>query len=190
VRLVLVRHCRSAVDATTPSSTWGLTAEGHRQAAGLDLPSWLDTAAVWAAGPEPKMVETLRPTAHRLGVDLVVDEAFRETDARWLPDEEFLAAVGRLFVTPMSSPAPGWESSQHAGRRLLAGVATISRSRPDVDLVVCSGGRALTSLLLELAVIDSDRAVSYWHSISVPDVIVVDWPTNGTPALRGSHDAE
>lgn len=184
VRLVLVRHCRSAVDAATPPPTWGLTTEGHRQAAELVSSPWLATATVLAAGPEPKMVQTLRPTAERLGVDVVIDDAFRETDASWLPDEEFLSSVSRLFASPASSPAVGWEPSRAAALRFLAGVTSISSSWPDVDIVVCSGGRVLTSLLVEVAAIDSNGAFSYWQSIRMPDIAVVDMPTNGAPIVH------
>lgn len=184
VRVVLVRHCRSAVDATTPPSTWGLTAEGHRQAAELELSPWLANATALAAGPEPKMVQTLRPTAERLGVDIIVDDAFRETDASWLPDDEFLTSVSRLFASPTSSPATGWEPSRGAALRFLAGVTSISSSWPDDDIVVCSGGRALMSLLMEVGAIDSERAFSYWQSIRMPDIAVVDMPTSGTPIMR------
>ena len=184
VRVVLVRHCQSAANAATPPPTWGLTADGHRQAAELVVSPWLATATVLAAGPEPKMVQTLRPTAERLGVDVVIDDAFRETDASWLPDGEFLLSVSRLFASPTSSPAAGWEPSREAARRFLAGVTSISSSWPDVDIVVCSGGRALTSLLMEVAAIDSERAFSYWQSIRMPDIAVVDMPTNGAPIVR------
>jgi 2,3-bisphosphoglycerate-dependent phosphoglycerate mutase len=171
------------VDAATHPSTWGLTTEGHRQAAELELSPWLEAATVLAAGPEPKMVETLRPTAERLGVDIVIDDAFRETDARWQPDEEFHSSVTRLFASPTSSPAAGWEPAHDAALRFLAGVTSISSPWPDDDIVVCSGGRALTSLLMELAAIDSERAFSYWQSIRMPDIAVFDMPTNGTPVM-------
>ena len=167
-----------------PPATWGLTAEGHRQAAELDLSPWLATATVLAAGPEPKMVQTLRPTAERLDVDIVIDDAFRETDASWLPDKEFLSSVRRLFASPTSSPTAGWEPSREAAHRFLAGVHAISNAGPAVDIVVCSGGRALTSLLMEVAVIDSGRAFSYWQSIRMPDIAVVDIPANGAPIMR------
>ena len=130
------------------------------------------------------MVQTLHPTAERLGIDVVIDDAFRETDASWLPDEEFLSGVRRLFASPTSSPAAGWEPSREAALRFLVGVTSISSAWPDVDIVVCSGGRALTSLLMELAVIDSERAFSYWQSIRMPDLAVVDMPANGAAIMR------
>lgn len=184
VRVILVRHCRSAVDAGTHPSTWGLTSDGRRQAEDIDLSPWLATTPVLAAGPEPKMVETLRPTAERLGVDIVIDDAFRETDARWLPDGEFLSSVSRLFASPTSSPAAGWEPSHDAALRFLARVMSISSSWPDVDIVACSGGRALTSLLIEIAAVDTESAFSYWQSIRMPDVAVLDMSTNGPPVMR------
>jgi len=121
MRFVLVRHCRTAVDPATPASTWGLTATGRRQADELAESPWLRDAAVLTAGPEPKMTETLGPLAATLGLEVVTDEAFRETDARWLPTDDFTAAVERLFGSPTASPAPGWERSCDAGDRFLSG---------------------------------------------------------------------
>jgi broad specificity phosphatase PhoE len=129
------------------------------------------------------MLQSLGPTAEKLGIDIVIDEAFRETDARWLPDEEFLSSVGRLFASPTSSPAAGWEPSRDAALRFLAGVTLISRSRPDDDIVVCSGGRALTSLLMELGAIESEDASSYWQTIRMPDIAVFVITANGPPVV-------
>jgi broad specificity phosphatase PhoE len=183
VRVVLVRHCQSAVDAAAHPSTWALTAEGQRQAADLASSRWFESAAILASGPEPKMVQSLRPTAERLGIDIAIDDAFRETEATWLPHEEFLSSVAQLFASPTSAPAAGWEPSRNAGLRFLAGVRSISPSRPNHDLVVCSGGRALTSLLVELGAIQSDVAFSCWQSIRMPDLAVVDMATEGSPVM-------
>ncbi len=37
---------------------------------------------------------------------------------------------------------------------------------------------------MELAAIDSERAFSYWQSIRMPDIAVVDMPANGAPIMR------
>lgn len=177
------------MDAAVPPSTWGLTAEGYRQAAELVSSPWLEDVAVLAAGPEPKMVESLRPTAEMLGVDVVIDDTFRETDARWLPDEGFLASVDRLFASPTSSPAAGWERSRDAGRRVLAGLMRISRSAPGDGIAVCSGGRALTSLLVELGTISPEHAFAHWQSIGTPDFAVLEMPASG-PAVMIRHFAD
>ena len=181
--MVLVRHCRSAVDAAAHPSTWALTGEGHRQAANLASSPCLAAATILAAGPEPKMVQSLRPTAERLGIDIAIDDAFRETEATWLPHEQFLSRVTQLFASPTSAPAAGWEPSRDAGLRFLAGVRSISLSRPDDDIVVCSGGRALTSLLVELGAIPRDLAFSCWQTIRMPDIAVVDMTTDGSPVM-------
>ena len=183
MRVILVRNCQSAVDAAAHPSTWALPAEGRRQAAGLASSPWFEDAAILAAGPEPKMVQSLRPTAERLGIDIAIDDAFRETEATWLPHEEFLSRVTQLFASPTSAPAAGWEPSRDGGLRFLAGVRSISLSRPDDDIVVCSGGRALTSLLVELGAIGRDVAFSCWQSIRMPDIAVVDMATKGSPVM-------
>ena len=118
-----------------------------------------------------------------LGIDIFVDDAFRETEAGWLPHEEFISNVGYLFESPTSAPAAGFEPSCDAGLRFLAGVKSISVTRPDHDIVVCSGGRVLTSLLVALGAIQSDVAFSYWQSIRMPDIAVVDMTTDGSPVM-------
>jgi len=52
------------------------------------------------------MIETLGPTAELLGTGLVVDDAFRETDAQWLARDEFVATVSRLFAARERCLAP------------------------------------------------------------------------------------
>ena len=116
-------------------------------------------------------------------MDIFIDDAFRETEAGWLAHEEFLSTVGHLFASPTSAPAAGWEPSHDAGLRFLAGVKSISRSRPADDIVVCSGGRVLTSLLVELGAVESDVAFSCWQSIRMPDIAVVDMTTDGSPVM-------
>jgi len=129
------------------------------------------------------MIETLGPTAELLGTDLVVDDALRETDAQWLVHDEFVATVARLFAVPTMSPARGWERSCDAGARLLAAIGRQGESSPGGDVVVCSGGRALTSLLVSLAVVTPEQAFAYWQTIGMPDLAVLDLPSNGTLAV-------
>jgi len=136
-----------------------------------------------AAGPEPKMIETLGPTAELLGTDIVIDDAFRETDAQWLARDEFVATVARLFAAPTMSPALGWERSCDAGARLLAAIGRHGESNPDGDVVVCSGGRALASLLVSLGIVTPERAFARWQTIGMPDLAVLDLPASGTPAV-------
>jgi len=146
---------------------------------------WLANAALLVAGPEPKMVETLRPLADKLAADITIDDAVRETDARWLPDGEFIATVTRLFAQPTVPPAVGWEPSSDAGSRVLDGIRR-AETAGGGDIVVCSGGRALTSLLLTIGVVDVDHAFSHWQRIAMPDIAVLDIPTDGRPGvIRG-----
>jgi broad specificity phosphatase PhoE len=188
--VILIRHCRSAQNAATSPATWGLTAEGHRQAVALASSPWLENASTLVAGPEPKMTDTLHPTATALATELMIDDAFRETDARWLEYDEFLACVARMFELPGAVPSPGWECSADAGNRLLAAISRHREAGVDGDLAVCSGGRALTSLLLSLALIAPDRAFAHWQAITMPAIAVVDIPRQGAAPTVVRHFAD
>jgi broad specificity phosphatase PhoE len=152
MRVVLVRHAQSAVDPSTPPSTWGLTEEGRRRAAELDL-----RGLRLLAGPEPKLIQTLEP--HGV-VD--VDERFAESHSEgWLGDDEFAATIERYFAAPDRAPAPGWEPAASVVERfdLVEGAA------------IASGGRAIAAVV---AAHTGGDGLALWRSLRMPHVIVLD----------------
>jgi len=169
------------VDAGTPPSTWGLTDVGRLDAVQLvdHLPQ-VSIVAI-ACGGEPKMIETVTPLAQRLGISVTVDAAFAETHGDgWFEIDEFHALVARLFAEPGQPPAAGWECGGDAAARFLAGLRRLHVG--DGAVVVCSGGRMLTSVLVALGVFRGDEAFGVWSHLRMPDVAVLSMPADG-PAL-------
>ncbi len=180
MRLILVRHCQSAVDPSSPAHTWGLTDQGHDQANRLVQMVDLEPLGTLACGPEPKMTQTLEPIAQASGLSTVVDDRFRETDSvGWMLQAEFDATVRRLFDHLNEPPAPGWETARAAGERMAAGVEGLLPGSCGGDIAVCSGGRALTSLLVTMGLIAEGESFEYWRSILMPDLARIDVDMGG-----------
>jgi broad specificity phosphatase PhoE len=148
VRVTLVRHARSAPDPATPSHTWGLSAEGRRDALALRL----DGVDRLLAGPEPRMASTV---AHLGPVE--VDAAYAESGSHgWLGESEFDAVVARYFAG--EQPAPGWEPAADVVARfvLVDGAAIVS------------GGRAIAAVVAHHTGCDG---LEVWRALRFPDVI-------------------
>jgi broad specificity phosphatase PhoE len=119
MRVVLVRHAKSAPDPERPSSEWDLSEEGRRVARALRL----EGVTRLLAGPEPRMASTL---VHLGPVE--VDDRLRESDTTgWLDDPEaFLDAVRRFHA---GDPLPGWEPAVAVSSASRRASTTGSRSR-------------------------------------------------------------
>ena len=154
--IVLVRHAESAADPATPANTWGLTPAGHRAAATLELPYGLRLAA----GPEPKLQQTLAPHG-----PVHVDERFRESDSpdEWLGPDAFRQAVHDYFH---DRPHPGWEPRTSV-------IARFDEALED-GMAVCSGGRALSAVYA--ARTDQDPW-ALWQTLTMPAFLTLDGPS-------------
>lgn len=91
--------------------------------------------------------------------------------------------AGSRTGTEDDRDARGWERSCDSGGRFLAAIGRQGESSPNGDVVVCSGDRALTSLLVSPAIVTPEQAFAYWHTIGMPDLAALDLPASGTPAV-------
>jgi broad specificity phosphatase PhoE len=150
--IVLVRHAESAVDQTTNSNTWGLTPKGMDDAARIELPPGLRLAS----GPEPKLRQTLEPHG-----PVRVDERFRESDNpdAWLGRDAFLQAVHDYFN---DEPHAGWEPR----------TSVVDRFREALEdgMAVCTGGRALSTVVAARTGVDP---WPLWQTLTMPDVRIL-----------------
>ena len=158
MRVVLVRHAKSAPDPERPSSEWDLSDDGRRVARGLRL----DGVTRLLAGPEPRMASTL---VHLGPVE--VDQRLRESDTSgWLDDPEaFLDAVRRFHA---GDPLPGWEPATAVVERVTACFGD--------GVAIASGGRAISAVVASLTGVDG---FELWRSLSMPHVIVLDQGEEG-----------
>ncbi len=183
-RLFLLRHCQSAVDSTRDPSTWGLTPTGFDDAQRLARSPLLVDASIVAAGDEPKMVETVQPLADQLAINVTVSPRLAESGSGgWVSDEEFEPLVRRLLEDPDRAPAVGWESATATADRILAEIDDIAAGRPTGDIVVCTGGRAITASLIGLRLLDPIDALESWRALQMPDVVVVQFDRHGEASL-------
>lgn len=119
------------------------------------------------------MVQTLRPLAEELAVDVELREAFAESRAEWVDDPgAFRRTVGRFLSEPGEPPADGWETASDAAARFIAGLeeALVAASGA---VVMCSGGRVLTAVLCRLGLVEPEAALDSWVALRMPDVAIV-----------------
>jgi broad specificity phosphatase PhoE len=167
--LILVRHGRPKIDLDAPPTTWSLCHEGQVGCAQLaeQIVAYKPTAVV--ASPEPKALETAQILAHRLGLEVVVDEGLHEHKrpaASFGSEQEFRDSIAKVFAQPAAA-ASGGESTQQAAERLAKTLAKY-QGKP---LLAVTHGTVLSLYLAERLGVD---AHDLWRSLHMPDAFVLD----------------
>lgn len=168
--LILVRHGRPKIDLDTPPTTWSLCHEGQVGCAQLaeHILAYKPTAVV--SSPEPKALETAQILAHRLGLEVVVDEGLHEHKrpaASFGSEQEFRDSIAKVFAQPATAPAPGGESAQAACERFASALAK-HKGQP---LLAVTHGTVLSLYLADRLGVD---AHDLWRSLHMPDAFVLD----------------
>lgn len=193
VRVLLVRHCQSAVDPTAAPSTWGLSDVGLEQARSLEgsLAGTIGDAPAVVAGSEPKLVQSLEPLAAAVGSRVATYRRLDESrSAGWLGDQEFLSVVRRFLEKPSAPPASGWETASATATRFVEAVDEVADGLPSgAAAVVCSGGRALTATLGHLGLVARSELFLVWRDLRMPDVAELEWRPNGRARLVAAFGA-
>ena len=146
--IILVRHGYSTSNASgtyTGQLDAPLSELGYEQAERLaeHLCTTYHIDAVYASDLS-RAVETVRPTAKRLGLPLHTDAALRELDVgKWtgVPYEEVkvrYAADFAAYQQGIDAPCTGGESIRKASDRLLDCLARIARERGGKTVLICS----------------------------------------------------
>ena len=145
MRLYLIRHARTL--PTGPDSrSWPLSPGGEAEAGALAAaPLWSEVSALYSS-PERKAVSTVRPSADRKGLGLLVDARLREArrPARWIDDYE---AVVRRYLEHPEHPPSGWEPVPEVRARMEECLGDIKDRHPQGAVAVCGHGLALTLYL-------------------------------------------
>ncbi len=148
LKLILVRHGHSTSNASgtyTGQLDAPLNEIGYAQAAQLaaHLCSTYRIDAVYASDLS-RAVETVRPTAERLGLAIHRERALRELDVGlWtgVPYAEVRHRSPAVFPANQQSidpPCTGGESIRAASRRLLGCVENIAQEQDGKTVLVCS----------------------------------------------------
>ena len=174
-KLYLVRHSLPVIDSTTPASTWRLSPAGSRLAVLVaERLSSADVDAVFA-GSEPKVEETGRIIADRLGAPFAVADGLaehRRQSIGWLAEDEFEAAITHLFEEP-GRRVFGEETANEAHGRFQAELERVC-SMESGNLAVVAGGVVIS---LFVARANSMPAIELWRNLGFPALVVVEWPS-------------
>lgn len=159
LRLVVVRHGRTAPDPDRPAATWPLADD----ALPADFAASVPTCRTWATSPEPKAVGT----AALLAVaPVTVDERLREVRrGGWRDDYEDVVAAH--LSDPDQVAAPGWESGTSVRSRLHDWLCDLPDD-PGGPVGVVGHGLATTHLHALLTGTDPD--VDWWRDLEMPDI--------------------
>lgn len=152
-----------SVDTTVPSQQWQLSADGHRAARALTLPS----PHYLVASEEPKAIQTLAWAGH-VTTEARFNEVARNTDETatdW-------HVIRRRYVA--GEQFSDWEPHAEAARRFDAALSShldtaVSSGR---HLVVATHGMVLTVWLVNRRLITAPAA--FWHGLRLPEKLTID----------------
>jgi broad specificity phosphatase PhoE len=168
-RVYFVRHAASSADPARPRHTWSLTEAGKIGAARASERLAGCGITIVATSREPRATGTAAAIGSGLGLQPVVVDGLEEHHrgiAPWLTDDEFRAAIGRVFERP-ADLALGQETGKAARRRFSDAVARVAgTARGSVAVVTGATVICLYAGGFEL-----------WRRLGVPAVVVVDWPS-------------
>jgi 2,3-bisphosphoglycerate-dependent phosphoglycerate mutase len=163
-QLYIVRHCQA--EGQAPEAQ--LTAEGRRQAASLvNVFQHVQIDRI-VSSPFVRAVETIRPLARFLGIEVERDERFAERVLAADPMPDWLDRLRDSFVD-MDLCFAGGESSRTAMGRAVSAVRDILRADLTSAVIVTHG--ALMTLLLKH--FDDRFGFAEWQQLTNPDVYLV-----------------
>ncbi len=170
--LILVRHAQSAPDPALPERDWPLSELGRRQAAEL-APALAELGVdALASSPYQRAIDTLRPYADRVGLEIGVDEDLRERAlGGWMPDIADIEAAVRKMHADLDFQLEGGESGRACVERFDAALARVVAAHPGRTIAVGSHGGVLGHLISRQGVALPD---AFWKRIRNPHLFVFD----------------
>jgi broad specificity phosphatase PhoE len=146
-------HPQVRIDPTVPVPLWGLRDIGHARVNALAAAGWLAGTATIVSSAETKALETARPLADTLGLEVVVREAMHENDRSatgYLPPPEFEQVADAFFAAPEAS-VRGWERAIDAQTRIVREAEAVLAGHRRGDVLLVGHGGVGTLLLCHFA---------------------------------------
>jgi broad specificity phosphatase PhoE len=91
-----------------------------------------------------------------------------------LPSNQLNSVIANFFSDQETEASPGWERATDAGRRFLLAAVDLLYRFDRGTVVICSGGRVLTVVLQQLALVDQREILGTWRRIRMPDTAVIE----------------
>jgi broad specificity phosphatase PhoE len=167
MKLHLIRHAETVWHEENKYSGHTdieLTNLGHAQAKML---------ATWAVELKPKAIyssdliraiDTAKPSAHALGLQILVDSRFREVNFGQIEgltpiemDQQFHEVRQEFLARPADTKLPDGESGRLALQRALPAVDEILSDLKDIDVMLVSHGTLIRLLVCHLLGIDLNQ---------------------------------
>lgn len=170
-------HPQVLIDPAKDVPLWSLNPVGNARVAALasDLGLLSDTRRV-ISSDEIKALETARPLAVALGVELEIRPRMHENDRSatgFLPPEEFEDVANQFFANPSTS-IRGWETAQDAQKRIMGEVDACLAAPTDGDVLFVGHGGVGTLLFCALSGNPIDRRFDqgpggggYWFQFDI-----------------------
>lgn len=171
-RLYFVRHARSQMTGDV-AKRWPLSEEGQREAGVLARQDfWREVDLVFSS-PEPKAVQTAKPSARRWGIPLEIVNCLHELRRPQLV-HDYEEIIARLFAEPETSIA-GLEPASQAADRIAHCLKRLVAAHPGQTLAVVSHGLVLALFLARLE--GRWPTVADWRAVPFAGLAVVDTNT-------------
>ena len=149
-----MRHAETEVDPNIPASDWQLTEDGLCQAEELASAGIFSSVDGIFSSTEGKALQTARPFADRLGIEIMEYSEFRELDrgTEMLSDTEYLHSVEGLLNR--SDTVLGWELREHALNRFQTRLERIMNKGDFREGLLISHGLILSMYFADLLQVD------------------------------------
>jgi 2,3-bisphosphoglycerate-dependent phosphoglycerate mutase len=175
--IYLIRHCQ----ATGQEPDAVLTAEGERQAEKLaDFLSDVPIARI-VSSPFVRAVQSIKPLAHRLRLQIETDPFLQERILSDSPLPHWRENLRQTFEQ-LDLRFPGGESSREAMQRASAAVQDILLHQQPTEVIAIVSHGNLSTLLLK----HFDEAIGFstWEAMTTPDVFCIQPDEAGVSITR------
>lgn len=159
--IILIRHAESLPDPSIPEADWPLSARGERQAA--RLAETLDVDHI-TSSPYLRAIETVRPSAMRLGLEVDIHDDLRERKLAGSLIDDWQTALRRSWED-FDLALPGGETMRACQSRVMVALARIADTHGGKRIAVASHGNAIAAALNAL---DAGFGFEQWAGMRNP----------------------
>ena len=165
-KLIFLRHAETKKDRNVPVSKWHLTEDGVKRAQEVADGGVFDGVDIIISSTEKKAVDTAKPIADRLGLEISQVDGLTEIDrdkGGLLSKEEYEEMKVRIFQD-LNFSDHGWESAGHALERYKKAVREIDEKYEGKKILIVSHGSVMTLFFSDLQN-DFDDIFQRWQNL-------------------------
>ena len=177
----VIRHAESRPDRNIPQDEWPLSGKGREQAEVLRAQMFDHGIKRIYSSPYPRAVETVRPLADALGIEIEIRNDLRERRLAIGKIDDWRGELEKTW-REFDYALPSGESSRACQQRMTSCVLDILRTTDASRVAICSHGNAIALLLNS---IDPTFLFAQWAEMRNPHVYHLVWDANGLRIASG-----